>query len=118
MNKCYWIQRYFKINDKIISCFNTDFYYGEDKTHTINFESFDELYEFAKQKKMWLCEPKTTLIRNNKYVQINSWERTEIITEKKFPRITYLEKYKEYKPTVEEAMKHLTVEQFKEYVGE
>lgn len=116
MNKCYWEQKYFKIDDVILTCFNISFYYGEDKTYIIDFESFDEFYEFAKQKKMYLCEPKISLI-GNRYVQINGWGKTAIITEKKFPKITYYEQYREFNPTVEQAMHYLTVQQFKEYMG-
>ena len=118
MNKCYWVYEYFVINGKKVPYAFPYFYYGDKNTYEIDFSSFDGLYKFAKKYHHPACEACTSLIRKRKYVRFpTDFDSAYHITEKNFPKIKYIKEYKEYKPTVEDAMRHLTIEQFKEYAG-
>lgn len=118
MNKCYWVYEYFIVNGEKVKYAFPYFYYGNKESFSITFSSFNELYDFAKEYHHPACEPCTSIIRKIKYVRFpKDYNTAYHITAKNFSEIKYIKEYKEYKPTVKEAMEHLTVEQFKEYAG-
>ena len=116
MNKCYWVKEFFIINHETISYYVPHFYYGEDKTKTIEFHSFEELYDFAKITNRLDCEIRKNIF-GREYIRFLDDYGFFNVSKKNFSSVTFARKFEEFKPTVEQAMKYLTVEQFKEYAG-
>lgn len=117
--KCYWVDTYFTIDGKKIEYNLPYFAYGVDKSKIIDFETFDELYIFVKNLSDPCCYVGKTVFRKRLVYLSYLFEGSEHITEKNFDKykIQYVKKYREYKPTVKEAIEFLTVDQFKEYSG-
>lgn len=122
MNKCYWYNQYYIIDkQKYFLNFSDSFSYCNKQTTKLEINTFDELFKMAFENRIPRCKYGVTKFSLKKYVNIHyAWpcdNEMFHITEEKFTPIIFVDEYREFTPTVEQAMKYLTIEQFKEYAG-
>lgn len=121
MGKCYWFNCYYLYNGKrYYPNIYHGFYYGTDKSHKEYFNSFDELYDYAhistdlKYGEGFITKKRYVVLPD--YSSFSLYDGIEI-SEKNFKPVTFIKEYIEFTPSVQEAMRWLNVEQFKEYAG-
>ena len=113
MKECYYVYYKLKFDDGKDYTLNLSYAYEEDpKDVVIHFDSFDEMVEWIGESKGSGILIGYTLFRKKKYI---AWGWDSSMNEKTFSPCSVIEEYKIFYPSVSEAMKLLTVEQFREY---
>lgn len=120
IKKCYWVKEYYTIDGEIyfINTIPAFTYCEEQDDIVIEIKSFEELVELAEENKIRVEDIGTTFFRNRTKIFFAGELYPRSITEKNFEPFTFTIWFREFVPTMEQAMKYLTVEQFKEYVGD